>query len=81
MLGDIRRSSRSFESIWREGSEPDETAKDRWSRLDVAAVDEFGFSLMDQREFIATAFDIGKKIGPAVARLLSKSSSNVCQNP
>jgi hypothetical protein len=69
MLGDIRRSSRSFESIWREGSEPDETAKDRWSRLDVAAVDEFGFSLMDQREFIATAFDIGQEIGPGVARL------------
>jgi hypothetical protein len=43
MIGDIRRSSRSFEFLWRDGSEPDEVAKRRWSRLDVAASTNLDF--------------------------------------
>lgn len=69
MFGDIRRSSTSFESLWRTNGTSDKAAERRWSQLDAAAAGEFGFSLSEQRDFISSAAEIGQKIGPAVARL------------
>lgn len=69
MLGDIRRSTQSFETIWRNNSEPNKATERRWARLDAAAIGEFGFALREQREFIASVIEIGQEIGPAVARL------------
>jgi hypothetical protein len=69
MLGDIRRSSDSFEFLWRDKGQSDKEAERRWAKLDAAALDEFGFSLTEQRDFVSSAVEIGQGVGPAVARL------------
>lgn len=69
MLGDIRRSTDSFETLWRDDPAPSKAAERRWERLDAAATAEFGFSLSELREFVSTAIQIGQTISPVVARV------------
>lgn len=69
MFGDIRRASYSFESLWNNNSTPNKAAERRWERLDAAAVNEFGFTLSELRQFFSAAVEIGQTISPVVARL------------
>lgn len=69
MFGDIRRSRRAFEGLWRTGVSKDPTADERLAALNAAAVAEFGFSISEQLDFAAAASSLGREVNPGVAKL------------